>query len=306
MYYFIVNLKSRAGESKKIWNQIKERLDEKGVDYEAHITKYEEHAAELAKKISELPEKEINLVVVGGDGTMNEVLRGISDFSKIRFGYLPLGSGNDLARGLELEKDLFVLLDRILEGRVVRKMDLGCAEYGNGKKRYFAISAGIGIDAQVCKEAQNSVLKKVLNVLGLGGLTYICMTLKSLFTMPSTEAEVAFDGGTPRKIKKVVFVAGMNHAAEGGGVKMYPNASAFDGKLSVCMAYGISRLRAFFAFPFLIVGKQEKIKGFELIECKECTIQTKKRMVLHTDGEYGGMRQEIRLSCEKGIMRLME
>lgn len=305
MYYFIVNTKSRTGKADGIWKTLEAYLTQEKVLYKSYITEYEGHAKLLASELSKMSMEEITIVVVGGDGTVNEVINGIEDFSKIRFGYIPLGSGNDLARGLGVSGEPLEILKRILTSNTVQAMDLGYACYGDDKKKYFSISSGVGIDAFVCKEALHSKLKKFLNAIHLGSLTYLCLTVKSLFTMPTTNAKVIFDDGRIRHLNKTIFIVGMNHRAEGGGVPMAPRASAFDGKLSVCLVHGIPRWKTFFLLPILVAGKHEKRNGFEVVNCKSCEIQLEQELVLHTDGEYCGMRKAIWLCCEPGLLRLI-
>jgi len=236
---------------------------------------------------------------------MNEVVNGIRDFKKVTVGYIPMGSGNDLARGLGISREPMKALERVLHSENTRQMDLGCLTYGDGKKLFFAISSGIGIDAYVCKEVERSVLKKILNALGIGNLTYVCLTIKSLFTMPVADAKIRFDDEPIREVKDVIFVAAMNQNVEGGGVKMSPKATAFDGKLSVCLVYGIPRWRTFFMLPFLAVGKHTGFKGVEIVDCESYSIKTQKRFALHTDGEYLGMHQNAQLRCMKKELRIL-
>mgnify|MGYP007019926197 FL=1 len=61
-------------------------------------------------------------------------------------------------------------------------MDLGEVNFGE-EKRLFAISAGIGLDALVCKKALKSTIKDILNKIRLGKLTYLVLTVQSLFTI---------------------------------------------------------------------------------------------------------------------------
>ena len=105
MIYFIVNNTARTGKSRAIWLEMKELLENRSIEYKAYQTKYAGHATELARKISSLPEDRIYLITVGGDGTLNEVINGISDFSRIVLGILPIGSGNDFARGMGISRD---------------------------------------------------------------------------------------------------------------------------------------------------------------------------------------------------------
>lgn len=308
MYYFIVNLTSRTGKARQIWIQVQRELNKRNVAYEAYVTEHEGHAKELARDLctraiswkKKHTGERVCLVVVGGDGTADEVVNGMHHFADICFGYIATGSGNDLGRGLGISKNPLEALEGILTATEVYPMDLGRVTDEQGKSHYFAISSGIGLDADTCKAALDSRLKKFLNHLGLGSLTYVLLTIKALFTMPTAEVTASFDGGTPKKISQMIFVAGMIHACEGGGVPMAPKANAQDGKLSVCCAYGIPRWRAFLLLPVLVKGKHGGRKGFEIIDCKSYELKLKSPMALHGDGEYLGEHTHIRYTCEKG------
>ena len=310
MYYFIVNLTSRTGKAREIWIEIEKELKKRKVRYEAYVTEHEGHARELAKELCTkgvaLKQERVCLVVVGGDGTANEVINGMHHFEDICFGYIATGSGNDLRRGLHISKDSMEALDGILNAKEAFPMDLGRVTDGEGKSRYFAISSGIGIDADVCRAALTSKLKVFLNQLHLGSLTYVLLTVKALFTMPTTEVTASFDGGPEKKISKMIFVAGMNHPWEGGGVPMSPGADPQDGKLTVCCVYGIPRWKAFFLLPLLVMGKHEGIKGFEIVECAHYQLTLAEAMVLHGDGEYLGRHTSIRYECEKGKLLVLK
>ena len=81
------------------------------------------------------------VIAVGGDGTVNEVLNGIRDFSRVIFGYIPTGSSNDFARCMGLPTDTEAAVQNILHPARFDKIDLGLMER-NGQKRYFAVSVG--------------------------------------------------------------------------------------------------------------------------------------------------------------------
>ncbi len=309
MYFFIVNLTSRTGKAREIWIKVEKELRRREVAYEAHITKYAGHGRELADQLctrgAACPEGAC-LVVVGGDGTVNEVINGMHDFERVRFGYIATGSGNDLGRGLEIPKDPLKALEGILNAAEPYRMDLGLVTDGEGRERRFAISTGIGIDAEVCRQALTSGLKKVLNHLGLGSLTYVLLTVKSLFTMPTTELTISFDNGEKKKISRMIFVAGMNHPWEGGGVPMAPRADCQDGKLSVCCVYGIPRLKAFFLLPWLVQAKHEGLKGFEIVDCEQYELAIARPMAVHGDGEYLGDQTHVTCRCMRGMLQVMK
>ena len=310
MLYFIVNEKSRSGKGNEVWREVQNTLHEKNINYHAWVTEYEGQAMTLARDICEKDEEDINLVVVGGDGTANEVINGITHFDKVRFGMIPTGSGNDFARGLGISGTTKEMLERVLncieqKSDRVCCMDLGQVSWEGGEKpRLFAISAGTGLDALVCKKALKSKLKDFLNKIKLGKLTYIFLTIQSLFSMETTDAAVHYDRQGQQNMKKTICFAVMNFRAEGGGVPMAPRADAFDGKLSVCSIYGIPKWRTFLCLPFLVAAKHTWIRGFDVTNCKECIIHLKKPMVLHADGEYCGDVTEMKFTCLPQKLRI--
>ena len=149
MYHFIVNPAARSGLGKETWRELRPLLDQKELPYQVHFTRYQTHATKIAKEITSDGARHI-LIVLGGDGTVNEVLNGICHLSQTELGYIPLGSGNDLARGLGLPADPKEALEKILTAPV-RPVDIGCIRY-NGQSRRFIVSAGLGFDAAVCHQ----------------------------------------------------------------------------------------------------------------------------------------------------------
>lgn len=336
MYYFIVNVSGGSGRAKKKWSLIRDELKRRNIKYKAFRTKSPEHAGVLAGKISVLPDDEIHMVVVGGDGTINEVLNGIKEFDRITFSVIPSGSANDFARGLGISKNPVKALSGILDtSKEIQRIDIGCVTSFDRKKdnysenktidnsteiiinrRLFGISSGIGLDAIVCKKALGSRIKKFLNKLNLGSLTYIILTVISLFTMDYIDAEIeVYDEeketeGTVSvlkeviSMKKMIFSAFMNVRAEGGGVPMAPDAKYDDGKLSVCIASDLSKISAFAKLPLLVMAKQYKIKDFRLFEAKKLVVRTKEPAVLHADGEYIGDETQVTITCLEKKLKL--
>ena len=81
--------------------------------YQVFFTKYQGHATQIARTLTQ--EKECrSLIVLGGDGTLNEAVNGIADLARVTLGYIPIGSSNDFARSLGLEQDPLKALEKIL------------------------------------------------------------------------------------------------------------------------------------------------------------------------------------------------
>lgn len=322
MYYFIVNETARTGKGLAVWTKVKEILEEKQIHYHAVKTKYKGHATELAEQISRKAEgtgKEINLVVLGGDGTLNEVVNGIGDFSKVRIGLIPTGSGNDFARGIGQKTSVEESVERVLASQEDLLLDLGKVTYEGGERPYlFAISSGMGMDAIVCKKAFTSKLKTFLNKLKLGKLTYLLITVQTLATMktgklsvkvidePQDEPETDWEKGKILSYKKLIFAAAMNLRAEGGGVPMAPKADPADGKLSVCFAHGVPKFMTYFVLPFLVLAKHEKLPCFHVENVSGCRLELDEPMTLHADGEYMGEVSWAEFKCVPGLLRLIK
>ena len=311
MLYFIVNEKSRSGRGAQIWKEVQRELVKRGIHYRHYVTEHEGHATRLAVEICAKTDDDICLAVVGGDGTANEVINGITHPEKVRFGLIPTGSGNDLARGLKLSgtpsENLARMLSCMQRGReACTVIDLGEVAWDDCEKpRKFAISAGVGLDALVCKKALTSKLKVFLNKLHLGKLTYLLITVQSLFSMQTTEAAVRLDETPERKLDRIIYIAAMNFKAEGGGVPMAPKADATDGKLSICSVHGIPKWRTFLCLPFLVAAKHTGIRGFDIDDCGTCEVRLKDPMVLHADGEYCGDVTKLQFRCLPGMLRVL-
>ncbi|SFP52713.1 lipid kinase, YegS/Rv2252/BmrU family [Butyrivibrio proteoclasticus] len=330
MYHCIVNPSARSGKGKAIWEKLELKLLEKKIDYTAYMTKGPGDGTILAKKISSTekstdnlarksePNNYIKIIVLGGDGTLNEVMNGISDFDKVLVGYVPIGSSNDFARDLAYSKNIDTLLDTILDGKVVRKLDLGKLTFNSmtapmsrlhekniSKTRIFDVSSGIGFDAAVCEEALSSGTKNFLNRIGLGKLTYGLIAIKQLLKADKIPCEIELDNGQVIHLKRFIFIASMIHHYEGGGFNFAPHADLADGKFDLVYAGDMPPLRMIFALPLSFFGKHYWIKGIGHHVVKEVTIKPLLPMWVHTDGEVSVKSDNITLECLQEKLQLM-
>ena len=123
MYYFIINPHSRSGYGFKVWKRIEKLLKLECVEYRAFLTERPGQAAEYADQLTKGCQEPRIIVVVGGDGTVNEVLDGLSFCNTITLGYIPTGSGNDLARSLRLPRSPRKCLKKVLRPKYHKLMD---------------------------------------------------------------------------------------------------------------------------------------------------------------------------------------
>lgn len=303
MYYFIVNPGSRSGNGKIVWQAVEQVLKNEQTEYQVFFTDHRYHATELAREITARPEK-LTLVAVGGDGTINEVINGICDFSRITFAYIPTGSSNDFARSLGLPSVPEEAVMNILRPAYFRKIDLGQAVL-DGRKHSFAVSCGCGFDAAVCHEAIASRIKNFLNKLKLGKLTYVGIALKQIILSKRYSSTLLLDGKETHTFPRTFFIAGMNCCYEGGGLKLCPAARPDDGLLDVCVVEGLPRLIIITMLPTAYFGKHTAFPGIHLYRCKSFELLTETKAAFHTDGEPDYVQHRLSVSCLPGQLTMI-
>lgn len=299
MYYFIVNPNSRSGKAALIWKDLEKVLCERNIEYKAFFTQYKGHAALLSASVTEnLPERStLKLIAVGGDGTIQEVLSGVSDLSRITFGYIPTGSGNDFCRSMKLPQDPMEALELVLSDKRPHLMDVPHISCGSNSSR-FAISCGIGFDAAVCHEVGITPMKKVLNKIGLGKLVYLFVALKQLLFLKPSPMTLTLDGNKKEEFSKVYFTAVMNQKYEGGGFKFCPDASPSDGYLDVIVVDSLSKPKVLCCLPTAFFGKHTHFHGIHIFRCKKIDIHSETKLAVHKDGESAGLLYDFSVCME--------
>lgn len=296
MITFIVNEASGRGRGGKIWRALRREMLEQELPFRAWCTRSPGEATALAQLACQDAQELQKLVVVGGDGTVNEVLNGISDFAQIALGVVPIGSGNDFARGLALPRNPNAALARILAADGRRRIDLGTVRIGDGAPRRFGISAGIGMDAWVCAQVDASRAKSGLNRLGLGSFSYGLMTLSAAWNLETANGNVTFTtpyGRHRQDLSNLIFLACMNFPWEGGGVPIAPEASAVDGCFSVCFAENLGRSQVFAKLPLLALGRHPHTEGVTLLKASRVEVQLEMPLYVHADGEVPGRVRRV-------------
>ncbi len=299
MYYFIVNPKSRSGKGLKIWETIAPRLEKQALAHKVFFTEERHHATLLAKKLSSECAP-CTIVAVGGDGTANEVIDGLENYEQIRFGYIPTGSGNDLARGLSLPARIEDSLHAILHPQKIQPVNIGIARFDGGSHK-FIISSGIGFDAAVCHEAMNSRIKNALNHFGMGSFTYLGIALKQLILTRPAPMSLTADGST-YTYSGNFFVAAMNLKYEGGGFMFCPEADYTDDYLDLCIVQRMPKLKVLALLPTAFFGRHTKYKGIQILRCRTASICSSLPLVVHADGETQGFHTSVSISlCEQKL-----
>lgn len=303
MYTFIINPNARTGLGGKIWNDLEILLKKRKVDYQAFLTKYRGHATRITQRLLS-ENKRRTLIVLGGDGTINEVINGIPDFASVTLAYIPIGSSNDFARGMHLSCRPHEALEHILHPSRFAYLSIGTTDYGT-HRRHFAVSSGIGFDAEVCCRISFSRLKLLLNRLSLGKFSYVGVALQSLFLQTPKSMVITLDGKKRASFKKVYFAAAMNQKFEGGGFMFCPKAEPEDDFLDIIVAEGLPKLKILCLLPTAFFGKHTKFSGIHIYRCKTAVMESEIPLPFHTDGEPISLQRRICVSLKPQKIRLI-
>lgn len=306
MYHFILNPVSRSGKGQKLWDTVIEPyLQAAHVPYKAHFSREAGDITRLTREIASVDSPEPHrIVILGGDGTMDEALQGIDDLSRVTLGYIPIGSGNDFTRDMPISRDPLKALKGILDAKETTAVDIGTTTYEDGTSHRFIVSSGIGFDAAVCEETNRSEMKGFLNKIGLGKLTYLGIALKQLFASRAVSCQIRIDDGDPISIQKILFVAFMNHMYEGGGFKFAPRANYQDGLLDLCVVGDLSKALILVALPTAFFGKHYMFHGITAYRAQKVEIQTSAPLWVHTDGEVARRSDRLIVTCQRQALQM--
>lgn len=301
----IVNPEASSGKGMKTWERINKLLDEKNAPYNVHILNAPGQASYVAARLTRELDKDCHILVVGGDGTLNETLNGIKDFAHTKLSCVRSGSGSDFALNMKVDKDIEKALTHLLDEPEEIQVDYGEITADSYPPRRFLISCGVGYDADICKEVAGSRLKKLFNRLGIGKLIYLFIGIKQVFTRKKTMALLYLDDKKPIRIKRLFFAVGMNHMYEGGGVPFCPDADPTDGIMDVCLVKDMPKPMILLAIALVYSKKHTWFRNINCYKCKTMYLTTMRPQQIHLDGETPYEAHKIRWET-KGKLRFVK
>lgn len=313
---FIVNPNAKSGQGVRKWIELYQELLRRGLereaDYEVSFTTCAGHAVKLARQYSGADEvcrgeTELILGVVGGDGTLDEVLNGVLSFAHTKIFYFPAGSGNDFARSTGVERNSAAAAELLLmEEPPVSVYDYGRLEIIQPARsiRRFAESAGIGYDADVCRAIHNSAAKNIFNRIGLGKLAYTFLGLVQIFKCRPVDGWLETDEGRV-EFQKMYFTSVHIHPYEGGGFRFAPDADAGDGLLDICLVSDINRFAFILALFAVLFQRKSPVKGIRRLKSRKCKLHVNRPRQVHCDGEIMGLHRNVAFCCEKAQLRMI-
>jgi len=282
----IVNKTAGAGKTERDWPLIEALLEKHRIDYEAHFTTRRLHASLIAR--DSIRRGYSKIIVVGGDGTMNEVINGLFaqgdvHTTEVMLGMISVGTGNDWARMFNIPADYEEAVKTIKEQKTFLQ-DAGLVSYRrNGKewKRYFINIAGMGFGARVV-ERTNKMKQKGKS----GAFLYTYNIFTSLMGYRSKRAEILIDGmAIDRKVFSMNVGIGKYN---GGGMIQVPHAIADDGLYSITLIKKMGKLNVLANVKRLYNGSIVEHRRVETYMARTVTIEDASRLQIETDGESLG------------------
>lgn len=288
--YFIVNPNAKNGKCQEIWRNVENELKKLSLPYLTFFTEHPGHAEELAESIVQKAKgSPVIIAAVGGDGTLHEVVNAAAKYPNVTVGFIPGGSGNDFSRGFQIPAGPLDALRLITEtsNRQSSKIDIGKIQHNQLQETYFMNNMGVGFDAAVAKESNESGMKRILNRVSLGRLVYVYVLVKKLLTFRTVPIKVTVDG-KEYTFSAVWFVTVSNQPYYGGGMKISPAARPDDGILDVTVVHGISRWKLLVVFISVFWGKHTKFREVKQLTGRSIAINSPVEILAHADGESIG------------------
>ena len=286
-WQMIVNPNAGVKRGTKDWPKILRLLGEEKVEFDSSTTSGKGHATAIAEALISGGARK--LCVVGGDGTLNEVLNGIMGHkeissAEITLAMIPVGTGNDWCRMFNIPFDYRKAI-HVLKQEKTFLQDAGKVTYYHREQqmqRYFMNVAGMGYDALVARKTN------LLKEKGMGGpLAYMYFVFASLFQYKFIEAVVEVDGETAFRGEIFSMNVGICKY-NGGGMMQVPNAIPDDGKLDVTLIRKASKWMVVRHARKLFDGSLVDLPMVDTFRGENVRIRSAGKVYLETDGESLG------------------
>jgi len=282
-YHIIANPAAGKSKSLKRLKIVESVFQKRGVDYQTHLSKEEHDATDIVRQLTGNGEREI--ISLGGDGTLHEVLNGIVDPSHCNLGCIPSGTGNDFAERAQLPLDTEKAANLILDTQA-KPTDFLTV----GGVRCMNV-AGLGMDVDVLERCKKGKLK--------GKIKYVMSLLQSLFAFKGYKVKLEAEGVS--ETRDVLIAAACNGGFFGGGIQICPAAEIDDGLIDAIVVDCIGgKWKIIKAFVELMKGRVLEYPLTKHFRCERLSFTPELACTVQLDGElYKGIPFDVKI--EKGL-----
>lgn len=290
----IANPISGKKKTKKILDTVVLRtLNINNITYKTHLTEFSLHAREIVNKV-QLNDYDF-ILVLGGDGTMHEVIDGMlnrDDHSNIPIGLLPTGSGNSLLhdRG---NTDIETSLQKILEYKIT---NIDVLKVKTSKNIFYSLNLiGWGMVNDISIRAENNRW--------MGPMRYNISSIIEIFKYHPKHVDFEIDGESYQG--KYTFIIACNTIHIGKGMKMAPHAKLNDGKMDlIIIRDNFKKMKLLRMFPKIFNGSHIHDKIVDYKQAKQIKIIPKSDSTINIDGEIKG-KTPISIKVLPGEVKLL-
>ncbi len=268
---YVVNPAAGKGRARREAARWRASLEKAGLDGDWRETTAPDEGIDLAERAAR---QGAGLVVaVGGDGTANEVVRGlmrVPEESRPPVAVVPAGSGNDYARLIGMKAWDFQDAAETLRARRERRLDAGEV---NG--RFFGNGVGLGFDGEVAADAARLTF--------VGGFpAYLLAVFRVLATWKNYRLTADVDGETLEGPS--ILTAVTIGPASGGGFRLTPDARPDDGLFDLCRLGDFGKLEAVRHLPKALNGSHVRLAKTTMRRGRSIVLRSDRPLIAHIDG----------------------
>lgn len=264
----VISKPVKRKKEKKILTAVCQRLKDKDLPYELYITREKGGGRTIARNITQ-KEGEHTIVVIGGDGSFNDVLNGLQRPECCSLALIPAGTGNDFAACVDIPHGE-AALEYLLNGQAKYTDYL---QFSNGMRSLNIAGLGIDVDILVRYEKGKSRAKG----------KYYRSLLSSLIHYRGCKISVTVNGETTKHNAMIAAVC--NGKQLGGGILLCPPAIPDDGKMDLIIVDYPKRSKLLGALLKLNAGKVLTLPFVHHIVCEKATITPDPACTAQYDGE---------------------
>ena len=284
----IANPFSGGGNGKKQFDNLVNYCLKNNITFSTYLTQYSGEIFEIIPRIIQNLSSERKMIIIGGDGTLNEAISSLIAFKQeIPVAYLPAGTGNDFAREMKFTHDIATFIKH-LQNETVKQLEIISYHEKLSHKKGIAInSLGFGIDAAIC-QLNNFQSKSQKKRFGLNKLSYLTPIIDAFKHHQEFQASIQIDDKPVQIADKNLLVGLFNHSYFGGGIQFVPTAKQNSHHFEVVVTRDVTTKVILKAFPFILWNKQhfEQFPNHLMKQTatKAC-IKIKQPILMQTDGE---------------------
>ena len=251
MHHLIIS-EANLTKKQKQFNTVKSVFEKAGVQYDLHVTDSKQSVKDITAKLTSATGNSI--IVLGGDGTLHDVINSFVNFDGNFLGLIPFGTGNDFAESAHVPSGVKKAAELIINNEP-KFVDF--IEFDSGLRSLNAFGMGIDVD----------VLERAYSGKSIKRSKYLHSLIVSLIKFKSHNFTVRYNGKEETHFGLIAAVG--NGKQFGGGIKMFPDAKIDDGYLDLFMVDYISKPKILGAFIKLMRGKINKLKQATVVKVKE-------------------------------------